>query len=144
MPGPPGGASPPRQRRLNPRTWPVRWRLAAASAGLTLAILLIFAAVIGHLATQRIRNDFNQEMHGAVTTLANRVQVIQTPSGLLVKNPELDDFALPNGAAVRIFDTAGHLQEQTHRAPELGPPRPGVTHLGDLRVVTARVVSSGG
>jgi two-component system OmpR family sensor kinase len=139
------GGSPPRQRRLvNPRTWPVRWRLAAASAGLTLAILLIFAAVIGHLATQRIRNDFDQEMHGAVTTLANRVQVIQTPSGLLVKNPELDDFALPNGAAVRIFDTAGHLQEQTHHAPELGPPEPGVAHVGALRVITARVVSSGG
>src|SRR3954468_15861716 len=36
------GATGVRQRRLaNPRTWPVRWRLAAASAALTLAILLI-------------------------------------------------------------------------------------------------------
>jgi two-component system, OmpR family, sensor kinase len=139
-----GGAPADRRRLADPRTWPVRWRLAAASAGLTLAILVVFAAIIGHLATQRIRNDFNQEMHGAVTTLANQVQVIPTPSGLLVKSPELDDFALPNGAAVRIFDTTGHLQEKTHHAPHLGLPEPGVMHVGSLRVVTARIVSEGG
>ena len=30
-----------------PARWPVRWRLAAVSAGLTLVILLAFGAVIG-------------------------------------------------------------------------------------------------
>ena len=134
-----------RKRRItNPRGWPVRWRLTAASAALTLAILLVFAGVIGRLATERIRNDFNQEMHGAVTNLASHVQVISTPEGLLVKRPELDDFALPNGAVVRIFDPAGRVLVQTHHALDLGPPTPGVIHEGHLRVVTARVVSEGG
>jgi two-component system OmpR family sensor kinase len=129
-------------RRLgNPRSWPVRWRLAAASAGLTLAILLIFAAVIGHLATQRIRDDFNREMHGAVRTLAGQVRITPVPGGSLVTSPELDDFALPNGAAVRVFDLTGRVQERTHHAPHLGPPRPGVTHVGSLRVITAPIVS---
>ena len=31
-----------RPRRLRPRNWPVRWRLAAVSAGLTLVILVLF------------------------------------------------------------------------------------------------------
>jgi two-component system, OmpR family, sensor kinase len=133
-----------KRRTINPRTWPVRWRLAAGSAGLTLAILLVFAGVIGHLATQRIRDDFDTEMHSAVTTLASQVRVIPTPDGPLVTHPELDDFALPNGAVVRIFDANGLLRARTRKAPHLGPPRPGVIHVGSLRVVTARIVSEGG
>jgi two-component system, OmpR family, sensor kinase len=122
----------------------VRWRLAAASAGLTLAILLVFAVVIGRLATERIRSDFDKEMHQAVTTLASQVRLVPTPEGQVLYSPELDDFALPNGAAVRIFDATGQLQKQTHHAPALGLPQPGVVHIGALRVVTARIVSTSG
>ena len=48
--------------RLRPSSWPVRWRLAGVSAGLTLVILLVFGAVIGQVATSRIRDDFNREV----------------------------------------------------------------------------------
>jgi two-component system OmpR family sensor kinase len=137
------GATTVRQRRItNPRTWPVRWRLAAASAGLTLAILLIFAVVIGHLVTERIRDDFNREMHSAVRTLATEVNVTETAQGPVVTSPVLDDFALPNGAVVRIFDPNGRLLAHTRDAPNLGPPRQGIAEVGPLRVITARIVSS--
>jgi two-component system OmpR family sensor kinase len=132
------------RRLTHPKVWPVRWRLAVGSAGLTLAILLVFAAVIGHLATQRIRNDFNREMHTAVTTLAAQVRVTETPSGPLVTSPELDDFALPNGAVVRIFDSTGRVRARTHNAPHLGLPRPGVTHVRSLRVVSTPILGEGG
>ena len=56
-----------RARRLtDPGSWPVRWRLAIASSGLILAILLVFALVIGHLVSERIRDDFDTEMNDAV------------------------------------------------------------------------------
>ena len=42
---------------LRPRGWPVRWRLAAVSAGLTLAILVLFGTIVGNLAAQRVRLD---------------------------------------------------------------------------------------
>ena len=132
-----------RQRRLDPRTWPVRWRLAAASAGLTLAILLVFAAVIGPLATQRIRNDFNRDMREAATKLASRATVTPTPEGLLVQSPGLGAFALSNNAEVRILDSRGTVQEQTQDAPDLGAPKPGVTHVGNLRVVSASIIAHG-
>ena len=139
------GATTVRQRRLtNPRTWPVRWRLTAASAGLTLAILLVFAAVIGRLATDRIRSDFNQEMHGAVGTLARQLDIKAYTGGWIPEGPELNDFALPNGAVVRVFDRDGNLLEQTNRAPPLGLPRRGVVHEGSLRIVTAPVVNENG
>ena len=44
------------------RRWPVRWRLAGVSAALTLVILVVFALVVGQLATSRIKDDFRQEL----------------------------------------------------------------------------------
>jgi two-component system OmpR family sensor kinase len=128
----------------HPRTWPVRWRLGAASAALTLAILLIFAAVIGHFATQRIRGDFDREMRGAASTLGSEVRVTETPGGLLVTGPELDDFAGPNDAVVRVLDATGRVQEQTRHAPNLGRPPPGISHVGSLRVITTPILSETG
>ncbi|HWB68760.1 MAG TPA: hypothetical protein VG518_02170, partial [Solirubrobacterales bacterium] len=72
-----------RRWKLDPRTWPVRWRLTAASAGLTMAILLIFGIVIGNLAASRVRNDFNRELKEAVTTLASQERVTETAYGPL-------------------------------------------------------------
>jgi two-component system OmpR family sensor kinase len=131
------------RRLTHPKGWPVRWRLAVGSAGLTLAILLVFAAVIGHLATQRIRNDFNREMHEAVTTLASQADITQTSGGPLVTGPGLNDFALPNGAVVRIFDSTGRVLARTHNAPPLDL-RLGVTHVGSLRVISTPIVSEDG
>jgi two-component system, OmpR family, sensor kinase len=144
-----------RKRRMtDPRSWPVRWRLTAASAALTLAILLVFAGVIGHLATQRIRSDFNQEMHNAARTLSGQLQITPYTGGSLLRGPELDDFAAPNGAAVRVFDRnlvpltpwRGNvsLLDQSRGTPGLGLPRPGVLHVGSLRVVTAAIINEQG
>ncbi|MET0306763.1 MAG: hypothetical protein ABW196_11145, partial [Solirubrobacterales bacterium] len=53
------------RQAAHPRSWPVRWRLAAVSSGLTLLILLIVGGAIGQITTQRIRSDFNEEVEGA-------------------------------------------------------------------------------
>ena len=116
----------------------MRWRLAAASAALTLAILIVFAAVIGHLASQRIRDDFNRELKGAVRSLAHEVRITDTPTNsLIVRSPVLDDYVLPNDATARIFDANGILRDANSGAIDLGPPEPGIHQVGNLRVATA-------
>src|SRR4051794_37023159 len=106
------------RRLLRPGTWPVRWRLAMASASLTLAILLAFAAVIGHLAGERVRSDFNRELRDAVESLASEVRVQDTLTNTLItRSPDLDDFVKPNDAAVRIFDSRGVLLDDSTGAP---------------------------
>ncbi len=131
------------RRPWDPKSWPVRWRVTAACAGLTLVILLIFAAVIGNLVSERIRDDFNDEMNDAVRILASEVEIEETAiGGPVVTGPELDDFALPNDAVVRVFDSSGRLIDQTRNAPDLGAPVPGVNNRGDLRVITGRIVSA--
>jgi signal transduction histidine kinase len=130
---------------VNPRKWPLRWRLAATSAGLTLAILLIFGAAIGGVATERIRSDFNREVDGAVQTLAAELRIVSTPTGsYLIRGPGLDDFALPNDATVRVFDAEAALLTQSTDAADLGPPLEGVDHVEGMRVATARIGGGSG
>ncbi|MEX0971949.1 MAG: ATP-binding protein [Solirubrobacterales bacterium] len=125
-----------------PRNWPVRWRLAAVSAGLTAAILLLFGAIVGNLAAQRVRDDFNREIKAAVSTLASQVQIVDTITNtLIVREPDLADFVSPNNATARIYDARGQQLDASPDAADLGPPVPGVHEFGPMRVVTV-VLSS--
>jgi signal transduction histidine kinase len=124
----------------------VRWRLAAVSAGLTLAILLVFGAVIGQVATSRIRDDFNREVSGAAQTLAGEFRIVYTPLGTfsVQHGPRLDDFVRPDGASARVVDVNGNLIEESRGAAKLGAPSRGLTDYGQMRVATAAVTSDSG
>ncbi|HET9162172.1 MAG TPA: ATP-binding protein [Solirubrobacterales bacterium] len=127
---------------LRPRNWPVRWRLAGVSAGLTLAILILFGVIVGNLVAQRVRDDFNREMNGAVATLASQVRIVDTITNTLItEEPELADFASPNDASVRIYDSRGQQLDESPNAAELGPPVPGVHEIGEMRVITVALRS---
>jgi two-component system OmpR family sensor kinase len=127
---------------LRPGNWPVRWRLAAVSAGLTLAILVLFGAIIGNFASKRVRDDFNRDVKGAVSALASRVQIVDTITNtLIVREPDLRDFVSPNDASARIYDARGRQLDASPNAAELGPPAPGVHKVGKMRVVTVTLRS---
>ena len=133
--------------RWRPGSWPLRWRLAVASAGLTLAILIVFAAVIGDLATERVRSDFNRELRSGASTLASHTQIIDTPEGVpLVTSPELRDYSLVNDANARVLDLGGAVIDSWphEHFVNLGPVSSGITESGSLRVAAAAVLNSGG
>ncbi len=134
-----------KRRLLRPGSWPVRWRLALASAGLTLAILLVFGAVIGHFAGQRIHDDFNRELKGAVRTLAGDLRISDEPTGsYITREPRLGDYVRSNDASVWIFNSQRQLIEPSPNAVYLGPPSVGVENYGTMRVATAAVVAPSG
>jgi two-component system, OmpR family, sensor kinase len=133
------------RRLAHPRSWPVRWRLAAVSSGLTLVILLLFGGAIGQIATQRIRDDFNSEVRSAVQILAGEFRVAYTPFGSEARRgPQLDAFVLPDDASARVFDTEGHLLKQSTGSESLGPPLEGLSDHGEMRVATARISDEAG
>jgi signal transduction histidine kinase len=115
----------------------VRWRLAAVSSGLTLAILLVFGGTIGQIATTRIRDDFNGEVHNAVEILSSELEVVYSPLGEpVLRGPELGPYVLPDDAAVRVFDTEGaELRGQNIQG--LGKPELGSFEENGLRGETA-------
>jgi two-component system OmpR family sensor kinase len=131
------------RRLLHPRSWPVRWRLATVSAALTLLILLLFGGGIGQIATQRIRDDFNNEVRSAARVLASELQISYSAfeAPRLEAGPQLKSFVRLNDAAARVYDIDGNLLESTRPPKALGKPTPGTVEVNGMRVATERIVS---
>jgi signal transduction histidine kinase len=81
-------------------------------------------------------------MKGAVAALASQVQIVDTITNtLIVREPDLGDFASPNDASVRIYDARGQQLDASPSAAALGPPAPGVHAVGDMRVIAVALRS---
>jgi two-component system, OmpR family, sensor kinase len=119
---------------------PVRWRLAAVSAALTLVILLAFALVVGTLTTRRIHAQFN----GEVRSTADRVASVGTPVSFVNGQARCGlrlDRSTSDGA-IRIVTLDGTVICQTPGAPDLGPPavdRARARERGGYRIETRRL-----
>ncbi len=133
------------RRALHPGSWPLRWRLAAASATLTLAILMLFGAVVGGVATQRIRDDFNSEVRTAAQILASEFKIEYGAFRTYVQEgPRLNDFVLPDDASARVLDVNGDLLKKSTGTVDLGAPQAGLSDHGEIRVATEPVVAADG
>jgi two-component system OmpR family sensor kinase len=134
------------RRLVHPRSWPVRWRLAAVSSGLTLVILLLFGGAIGKITTQRIRDDFNGEVSSAVQILAGEIHIEYPLIGepRVSKGPQLTAFSLPDDASVRVFSSDGAPLAHSEGAATMGPPRLGFSSVDGMRIATERILSPEG
>jgi two-component system, OmpR family, sensor kinase len=126
----------------NPRRWPLRWRLAAVSAILTMAILVVFAVVIGRLAEDRIRDDFDEELQSAASQIATEIEVATATGELRVDANDLQQMAMADAAVVRILGPDGEVERAVPGNLPLGPPRQQIYATGDLSVATAPVITS--
>ena len=117
---------------------PVRWRLALTSAGLTFAILLLFAVVIGIVSARQLRNDFDDELQLAAADVQQEMRVRGTFTGELEFSVPTDilDAAAAGDAAIRVVTPDGRVIRQTENAPNLGPPSEAVHDVGDYRAVS--------
>lgn len=124
--------------------WPIRWKLAAVSASLTLAILLVFGGIVGAVATNRIRSDFNRDLQDAAAHLVSRTRIVERPfQEPAVYSPDLQAASLPNGATARVVNTEGVvLDEAPRHHADLGSPQPGVTTVAGLSVATQPVLGA--
>ncbi len=134
--------------RLTPKRWPVRWRLAAVSASLTLVILVIFAVVVGRLTSNRLQNDFNDDVRGFASTIAGQTQVqptIHGPGRSMLASSEASAAWLrfhANSAIKVVHGNGRPIDGGTARAglPYLGRPDLAAVHrVGDLAVASALV-----
>src|SRR5919197_3532535 len=126
---------------LNPKRWPVRWRLAAVSASLTLVILVAFVLVVGLLVDNRLESNFNNELHDQ----ANRVALEFQANGDVV-SPDLKKLAFTGTAAIKVVFPDGTVYRNTEgeafETPGVpfGPPDIGhIRDIGAMRVATVRM-----
>ena len=126
----------------HPKGWPLRWRLAAVSAGLTMAILIVFAVVIGRLAQDRIRDDFDEELQTAAGQIATEIEVAAATGALRVNPDDLEKMAMADAAVVRILGPDGDVELAAPANLPLGPASQEVEDKGDLSVATAPIITN--
>jgi two-component system, OmpR family, sensor kinase len=126
---------------LTPSRWPVRWRIASVSASLTLLILLVFAAVVGRLASDRLTSDFHDDMYSVANQLKLNIEAGRKPGeDVVVQGPDLNELALEGDVAMRVVNEEGALLTQTPGAPDLGPlDLDQVTEAGRFDVVAVAI-----
>ena len=116
---------------------PIRWRLAGGSAILTLIILCGFAVAVGALTSQRIHDDFEQDVKSAADTLRKDVDIAEVDFGTykIRFRPNLDTFVSGDDAAARLVGyRSGRVLRQSSGAPDLGPPVAASTEYRGYRV----------
>jgi signal transduction histidine kinase len=128
-----------RLRRLRgwPSRWPIRWKLAAVSSGLTFVILVAFGLAVGQFTTQQLRDNYEAETAAAAESLKQRVQQrVQFTPGYLTRDDLLEVLNEADGpAAITLSANLTTIPEQ--KAPVLGPVEAiGVTTVGDYQVAT--------
>jgi two-component system OmpR family sensor kinase len=118
----------------------IRWKLALTSAALTFAILCAFAVVVGKLTEQRIEQDFTDQLSTAANTLADRMKIeVDIDTGKAHVTPNVDAYALPERAVIRVLQRNGTALRETRRAPSFGLAPVGITRVGDHFVATRPV-----
>ena len=134
-----------RRRRpllLSPARWPVRWRLAGVSAALTFVILLVFGAVVGRLAQERLESDFSNQLERTATDLAFSFQINPVTERPVIDPAEFERMAIANDATISVVDGAGHELLPTANPRPLPPPVPGTVRQGDLEIATRQISSN--
>jgi two-component system, OmpR family, sensor kinase len=121
----------------HPHRWPLRWRLTAVLAGLTCLILVVFALVVGRLASNRLHGDFDTDIRDSARAVATQVPAADFLHGRIAV-PHFGEMTTAPSASVRLVLSNGVpiLGGSTPNAPDLGRPKPGLQRVGNLEVYT--------
>src|SRR6059058_169014 len=125
---------------------PIRWRLALTSAGLTFAILLLFALTIGVFTTRQVRSSFDDDLRLTAIDLSERVHTSSAMNSLSLQlvGDDVVRRATAGDGAPRIVSPSGVPLLGWQHSPNLGDPRPGVSEANGYRVVSHPLVNSFG
>ncbi|HEX2371829.1 MAG TPA: HAMP domain-containing sensor histidine kinase [Solirubrobacterales bacterium] len=123
-----------------PQRWPVRWRLAAVSAMLTLIILVGFAAVVGRLTANKLENDFRDDLRATASEIALKIELARASGSLDVQGLRP---LMSEGDHFRVVDSTGReLDPVAPHSPDLGPPDPEeIRSVGPYEVATAEITT---
>ena len=120
------------------RRLPVRIRLAVISAGLTFAILALFAIVVGVFGERQVRSEFDDELTATTADLQNKLVKQSLNGPIVINDPKAVDAATAGRGVIWIF-LQGEPPIRTPGAPTLGAPNPGIHDYGEYRVVARAI-----
>ena len=111
---------------------PIRLKLAAVSGGLTFAILLAFALVVGGFTERKLQSSFDSELRATAADLQSQFQVNGVGSQI---DPELFRVTAAGGSVLRVWDRVNNRVAELDNSPKLGPVYEGIRDVGRYRVI---------
>lgn len=120
---------------------PIRWRIAATTAGLTGLILLLFALVIGRVTNDRLRDDFATATERQADAVARNVggSLKALSDGNFEIQLDRDTRALAGAdGVIKLYQPNGRLVATSDPTVRLGRPVSGTTEVGQYRITTRR------
>ncbi len=120
----------------------MRWRLAAVSAALTFAILVVFALVVGRLTATKLTSDFNDDVLGTAAAIANQTRIVFDPisgASIRIHPHQVARMAPPNSPVCVLHQRSG--QPVPGYCSPLAPPLSGYVEAG--RVVNVGSYAAG-
>jgi len=117
---------------------PIRLKLAVVSAGLTFAILALFALVVGAVTESQLISSYDDDLRATAADLQEQFRVRRDVDGRVRLDVDRDIVraAAAGGAAIRVLYPDNQVIDETARGPDLGPPLEGVRDVGEFRVAT--------
>jgi signal transduction histidine kinase len=125
------------------RRMPVRIRLALISAGLTFAILALFAVVTGVFGARQVRSEFDDELKLYAADYQQQLIEPSLTGPVVTRDPRTLKAPTAAGGVMWVF-LRGATPFHTPAAPSLGHPRPGEHDQGEYRVVARPIKGPGG
>src|SRR5215210_5190701 len=125
---------------------PVKLKVAVLTSALTVAILCLFAVVVGTVAEQRIVGGFDDDLRANVGELQDRITLQQrADSSIQLTESDVDTLRIfaAGDAIVRVMNLRQQIVWTSDPGVKLGPPIGGVTDIGDLRVTSRELVVPG-
>jgi len=131
-----------RRSRKWPPHWPIQWKLAAVSAGITFSILVVFGLVVGQITSKQLRDNYTADTEAKARELAIdlRDQGVITPAYFGDEKRLNRLLASVNGVA----DLTPIANGITYRPPNthyLGPisSTPGISSYDGWQIATVYV-----
>jgi signal transduction histidine kinase len=122
-----------------PSRWPIRWKLAAVSAGLTFVILVAFGLAVGQYTTQQLRDNYAAETKTVAKDIASQIEQLALTPGYVQPAIVSQILAQANGPA-RFTLLSNDSNFAPSGSPQFGEPStPGVRTVGPYQVATEYV-----
>jgi signal transduction histidine kinase len=132
-----------RRSRKWPPHWPIQWKLAAVSAGITFVILIAFGFAVGQITTNQLRDNYEADTKAKAEELAVDIEGRNVTPAYFGPDATLSDLLASVNGAADLTLLANGIYYQPPNSHNLGPiSGPGIDTYKGWQVATTLVTDS--
>ncbi|HMT04952.1 MAG TPA: HAMP domain-containing sensor histidine kinase [Solirubrobacterales bacterium] len=135
-----------RRSRKWPPHWPIQWKLAAVSSGITFIILVVFGLVVGQITSDQLRENYAADTEAKANELAAEIsdKVLTTPAFVGSDAVLANILSSVNGSA-DVTKLSNNVTFRPPKSHDLGPlSEPGISNHDGWQIATTFIPAAPG